>query len=127
MISCFTAIFIPFNRRYCKSCALRSKQIKLSVSYENRLLICMRHSDEQQNSQQKPVSQGDSGSSPVEKELEDSPRNGEGRETRASFKYIPGAQGTVDVWFIIGLLVLVIPIVAIVWGISTGVIDLSSS
>ncbi|GJQ10735.1 hypothetical protein GpartN1_g2526.t1 [Galdieria partita] len=128
MISCFASICIPFNkRRYCKLYTQNSKPIKLTIYCGARLYIYMRQTNKQQNVSPKQVSQDDTGSSRHETKLGDSSGDGKGGGSRESFKYVPGAQGKVDVWFIIGLLIFVIPIVAIFWGISTGVIDISSS
>lgn len=125
MISCFVATYIPINRKHFT----KAKGVKCLVRDTYRVCVCMSQSNEQQSSKPETVSQNGEGSQYRNKktgESDSSERVQEGR-TGGSFKYIPGAQGKIDVWFIIGLLIFVIPIVAIVWGLSTGVIDLSSS
>jgi phage-related tail protein len=56
-----------------------------------------------EESSEQQVSPVNEATSYKEKKLEEYDSSQTTEQTRTSFKYIPGAQGKVDVWFIIGL------------------------
>ncbi|KAK4523304.1 hypothetical protein GAYE_PCTG50G1198 [Galdieria yellowstonensis] len=127
MISGFVNVCPTINKKYCKYCALRSNYRNVPIHHGYRVYLYMSQTNGEESSEQQKVSPVNEATSYKEKKLEEYDSSQTTEQTRTSFKYIPGAQGKVDVWFIIGLLIFAIPIVAIAWGISTGVIDLSAT